>query len=117
MEIELHLEQLAVDLDIAARDARARMQKSERRTLSTFDGQTEHRKWLNALLREMASVVDRTIVSSNGTSENRRLYVWPGYDSVLLDGGRVTFEVDQDIQRTLGLFGYDSGLMPDGKER
>lgn len=116
MDIEQHLEQLAVDLDLAARQARERMQKSDHLNLSTFGAQIEHRKWLNTLLREMVFVIDHT-ARSNGARPEQRLYVWPGYDSILLDGVRVTFEVDRDVRHLLSTFGYDGGMVNDESGR
>lgn len=117
MDIELHLEQLAVDLDFAARRARKRMQKENRGLLSTFADEGQHRIWLHALLREMATVIDDTARGNARGERNRRLYVWPGYDSVILEMSRVTFQVDRDTRVQLQTLGYENGLAADGGER
>lgn len=116
MEVELHLEQLAVDLDRAARHARERVQKAGRHGASTFADESQHRRWLHALLNEMSSVVDRT-ARGNGAGNPRRLHVWPGYDSVRLGGSRVTFEVDRSVRETLADYGYETGLSDEGDQR
>lgn len=116
MEVELHLEQLSVDLDRAARHARERLQKTRGRGGATFADDAQHRRWLHTLLREMSSVVDRT-ARGNGAANARRLYVWPGYDSVRLGGSRVTFEVDRSVRETLADYGYETGLSEDGDQR
>ncbi len=117
MEVELHLEQLAVDLDRAARHARERVQQAGRRGSATYADELQHRRWLHTLLREMSSVVDHT-ARGNGTADaHRRLYVWPGYDSVRLGGTRVTFEVERSVRETLADLGYDSLSSGDGDPR
>ena len=116
METDTRLEQLVVDLDIAAQRARRRVQDGDRRLLQTFIDPVQHRRWLQTLLREMAWVLDQTARRA-GPRTGQRLYVWPGYDSILLDGTRVTFELGLDARKKLEMFGYPVGQSDDGATR
>jgi len=116
MEVELHLGQLAVDLDRAARHARERIQKANQQASLSLADEVEHRRWLNTVLQEMVAVLDRTTRGDDASNE-RRLYVWPGYDSVRLGGTRIGFEVEPQIAADLVSCGYDAGLSDKGVPR
>ena len=116
MDVELHLEQLAIDLDVAAREARDRTQEGNRRGISTFAGEIHHRRWLQSFLKEMTSVIDTTARNTRAGSDGQ-LYVWPGYDSILLAERRVTFDVDRDVRRALSMHGYENGLSTEDSNR
>jgi hypothetical protein len=105
MELEQHLEQLIVDLDVAARTARNKVRDVSVRPVSTAADRVNHEKWLRDLLGHMSGVVDQT-ARGNGTAKERRLDLWPGYDSVLLSGSRITFEVDAGVRDMLSSVGY-----------
>jgi hypothetical protein len=108
MELEQSLEQLIVDLDFAARQARDRVRDVNLRPVANAADEAEHQTWLRALLSEMSCVIDRTS-RGNGAAKERRLDLWPGYDSVLLDGRRITFEVGPTVRELLSDFGYANG--------
>jgi len=102
MDIERQLEQLTVDLDVAAREARSRIGNTGHAPFSD-EGQPLPR--LRDLLTEMARVIDRTLRAGAPAGMGRRLNVWTGYDSILVDG-RVTAEIGADAQQHLSSLHY-----------
>jgi len=112
MEIERQLEKLTIDLDVAAREARSRIGKGERRNLSTFAGDSQHLRRLRELLTEMAVVIDRTLRGSVLAAKDRLVNVWTGYDSVLVKE-RVTAEIAYETRQRLSMLGYDGGRSAD----
>jgi hypothetical protein len=116
MNAELCLEQFAVELDVAARKARDRMQTMKRRTLPTFADPVQHKKWLQEFLREMVGVIAEALGETSRPA-GQRLYVWPGYDSILLDNARITFELSVGIRDKLETFGYHIGTAEPGVPR
>lgn len=104
MDVQATLENLAVDFDVAARASRDRMLRSDRSALATFSDAAKHVQVLRTYLHEMADVVHRTATQDRGG--NGRMYIWPGYDSILLENTRITFEMSTDARRELDRFNY-----------